>query len=293
LAGQTFGPLLALALTVAGLTSVCDQSLLASPSRERIVAIGGSVTEILYALNLGSDIVGVDTTSLYPPEALKTKPNVGYFRAFSAEGVLSLKPTLVIAADGAGPPDAIKLVRDSGVVVQTVSDDFSANGVIAKIDTVGHLVHAEDRAKQLSQSVAQSFRDLNTLRAGVDGRVRVLLVLAMPNGRPLVAGQNTAGDGMIKLADGINVAGDFDGYKQISDEAIIAASPDVIVMMQNGAHLPAEQIFAIPAFAATPAAAKRRLLQMDGISLLGFGPRTPQVAKQLLESFYPMTDVSH
>lgn len=279
----------ALLLTFGGaLTAFVPQ--FASPSArakeaDRIVAIGGAITEILYALDLGPEVVGVDTTSLYPPEALKTKPNVGYFRAFSAEGVLSLRPSLVIAAEGAGPPDAIKLLRDSGVTVERLPDEFSAEGVVDKIEVIGRLAHAQDRAARLSQSVARDFRELDALRARVNGHARVLLVLAMPGGRPLVAGRRTAGDAMIRLAGGVNVAGDFDGYKQMSDEAVVAAAPDVIVMMGSGPS--ARDVFAMPAFAMTPAAAKRRLVRMDGLSLLGFGPRTPQAAKDLLAAFYP------
>lgn len=256
---------------------------------ERIVSIGGAITEILYALDLGSEIVGIDTTSLYPPEALKTKANVGYFRAFSAEGVLSLKPSLVIAAAGAGPPDSIKLLQASGVSFQQIPDEFSAAGVLKKIETIGRLTHAQNAAARLSLSVTADFHTLSALRAGVKEHVRVLLVLAIPSGRPLVAGRNTAGDAMIDLADGINVA-DFDGYKQMSDEAVVAAAPDVVVMMQSGGHPSAEEVFAAPAFAMTPAEAKHRLVLMDGLSLLGFGPRTPQAAKQLLLAFYPASD---
>jgi iron complex transport system substrate-binding protein len=80
-----------------------------------IVSIGGAVTETIYALGLEDRIVGVDTTSLYPPEALKRAPNVGYMRARSAEGILSLEPSWVIAIEGSGPPDALKLVSGTGV----------------------------------------------------------------------------------------------------------------------------------------------------------------------------------
>src|SRR4051812_20647211 len=77
----------------------------------RIVSVGGAVTEILYELGLKDRIVAVDTTSLYPVEALKQKPNVGYMRALSAEGVLGLNPSLVLAIDGAGPKETIAVLE--------------------------------------------------------------------------------------------------------------------------------------------------------------------------------------
>jgi ABC-type hemin transport system substrate-binding protein len=91
----------------------------------RIVSIGGAVTETIYALGLEGRIVGVDTTSLYPPDALKRAPNVGYMRALSAEGILSLKPSWVIAIDGSGPPAALKLVSDAGVPLTMIPDEPS------------------------------------------------------------------------------------------------------------------------------------------------------------------------
>lgn len=284
--------LMALTLSFSGIFAIFESPQLAPASAgtavksTRIVAIGGAITEILYALDLEARIVGVDTTSLYPDEALKTKPNIGYFRAFSAEGVLSLKPSLVLAANGAGPPDAIKLLQDAGVDFERLPDDFSPEGIEKKIETIGRLAHAEDKAAHLSRKVADDFRELAALRAGVDGQTRVLLVLAIPGGRPLVAGRGTAADAMIQLAGGVNVAA-FQGYKQMIDEAIVAAAPDVIVLMGNGKQPSANEIFAMPAFAMTPAAKERRLVVMDGLALLGFGPRTPKAAKELLVAFYP------
>src|SRR6202453_5091460 len=109
----------------------------------RIVSIGGAVTETIYALGLESRIVGVDTTSLYPPEALKRAPNVGYMRALSAEGILSLRPSWGIAIDGSGPPAHLKLVSDTGVPLTIIHDDPSPDGVAAKIETIGKLLGAE------------------------------------------------------------------------------------------------------------------------------------------------------
>lgn len=259
----------------------------ANPPRQRIVAIGGAVTEILYALGQDAKIAGVDTTSLYPPQALRSKPNVGYFRAFSAEGVLSLNPTLVIASDGAGPADAIKLLRESKVPVEKLPDDFTAAGVVGKIETIGHLTHAEAKAAQLAESVSRGFADVAALRRKANGKTRALFIIAMQGGRPLVAGSGTAADAMIKLAGGVNVGAAFTGYRQMNDESIIVAAPDVIVMMANGKQPDKNEIFGMPAFKTVPAAAHQRLVAMDGLYLIGFGPRTPQAAKDLFAAFYP------
>ena len=117
---------------------------------------------------------------------------------------------------------------------------------------------------------------------------RVLFILSLQNGRPMVGGRGTAADAIIRLAGGANAAGAIDGYKPMTDEGIIAGAPDVILKMNNGNMVgAADEIFSLPAFAATPAAAKRALIGMDGLYLLGFGPRSPDAARDLMAALYP------
>jgi iron complex transport system substrate-binding protein len=254
----------------------------------RIVSIGGAVTETIYALGLEGRIVGVDTTSLYPPEALKRAPNVGYMRALSAEGILSLKPTWVIAIDGSGPPAALKLVSETGVPLTMIHDDPSPDGVAAKIETIGKLLGAEDKAVALANETRARFALVEHMRPQTPRPPRVLFLLSLQNGRPMVGGRGTAADSIIRLAGGANAADAIDGYKPMTDEGVIAAAPDVILKMNNGNMVGApDDIFSLPAFAATPAAAKRALIGMDGLYLLGFGPRSPDAVRELMAALYP------
>lgn len=254
----------------------------------QIVAIGGSITEIVYALGLQDRIVGVDTTSLYPSEALKNTPNVGYMRALSAEGILSLKPGAVIAIEGAGPPAALKLVTDAGVPLTFVRDEPSPEGVVAKIETLGRLLGENARAAQLAEETRARFGLIEAMRAKISKPLRVLFVLSLQNGKPMVGGRGTAADAAIKLAGAANAAEGLEGYKPMTDEALIAAAPDVILKMSNGNLVgAADEIFALPSFAATPAAAKKALVTMDGLYLLGFGPRTPDALHDLMAALYP------
>lgn len=250
----------------------------------RIVAAGGVVTEILYALGLGDRLVGVDATSLFPAEALKDKPNVGYVRQLSAEGILSLRPTLVIAVDGAGPPDALKLVAEAGVRVERLAEDLSEQGIVARIRAVGRLAGAVDRAEALASVVEAHFATLKVERDRIAAKKRILFVLSLQNGRATVGGRHSSADAIIRLAGGINAAEGIDGYKPITDEAIIAAAPDVVLVMARGGDhaLSAATVFAMPAFSATPAAAAKSLVAMDPLYLLGFGPRTPEAARDLM-----------
>jgi iron complex transport system substrate-binding protein len=254
----------------------------------RIVSIGGAVTETIYALGLEGRIVGVDTTSLYPPEALKRATNVGYMRALSAEGILSLKPTWVIAMDGSGPPAALKLVSETGVPLTMIHDDPSPDGVAAKIETIGKLLGAEEKAVALARETRARFALVEHMRPQTPRPPRVLFILSLQNGRPMVGGRGTAADSIIRLAGGVNAADAIDGYKPMTDEGLIAAAPDVILKMNNGNMVGnPDDIFSLPAFAATPAAAKRVLIGMDGLYLLSFGPRSPDAVRELMAALYP------
>jgi iron complex transport system substrate-binding protein len=116
-----------------------------------------------------------------------------------------------------------------------------------------------------------------------------MFVLSFVGGKAMVSGTNTAADGIIRMAGGENVITAYEGYKQISDEAIIAARPEVVVTMERGGPgtVTSDAVFAHPAFAATPAAANRAFLSMEALYMLGFGPRTARAARDLAISLYP------
>jgi len=255
----------------------------------RIASLGGAVTEILYRLGGAPRIVVVDTTSLHPAEALRDKPNAGYLRALSAEGLLSTRPDIVIATEGAGPPDVLALVREAGVPVHLVREPPTAEGVLDKIETVGRLAGLDAPTKALAEEVRAGFASLAAERARITRPARVLLVLSMAQGRVMVGGRDSTADGILSLAGAQNAAADIQGFKPITDEAIVAAAPEAVVMMRNGPDAPsAETVFAPgTALGQTPAAGKRALIGMDGLTLLGFGPRTPQAASELMRALYP------
>lgn len=281
-------------LAVGGLAGTPERfgGLIASAqaqTAERIVAAGGVVTEVLYALGLQDRIVGVDTTSQWPPEALKDKQSVGYVRALSAEGVLSLKPSQVIAVEGAGPPDALALLKESGTPITMIPEALTQEAVVAKIAAIGKAAGAAEPAQQLAASVKARFEQLDKLRAGLPGQKRVLFVLSLQNGRTMVGGRNTTADAIIALAGGVNAASAVEGFKPMTDEAIITAAPDTVLMMRHSSAHNAgpDELFAMPAFSQTPAAQRKALVRMDGLYLLGFGPRTPNAARDLMAELYP------
>jgi iron complex transport system substrate-binding protein len=270
---------------------LASQSVKAAAPR-RIVSVGGAVTEILYRLGHDGEIVGVDTTSQYPAEALKTKANVGYVRALGVEGILSLNPSVVIAIDGAGPPDAIRLVEQAGVPIVRVPDTPSPDGIVRRIQDVARVVEAGEQGEALVREIEGGFAQVAENRSKVKRPVKTLFILSLQNGRPLVGGRGTTADAMLVLAGAENAASSLVGWKPLSDEGLIAAAPEAIVMMAHGPGGQAQDPFALPAFAATPAAASHRLVVMDGLYLLGFGPRTPKAAQDLMTALHPDLSIS-
>ena len=254
----------------------------------RIVSIGGAITEILYALGLEDRLAGVDATSLYPTTALRDKPNVGYMRQLSAEGVLGLTPSLVLAVQGSGPKEAMDVLEAAKVPLVLVPESFSEQGLLDKIKLVGHAMGAVARADCLTAAVADDLAQLRALRASVTKPVRVMFVMSLLNGRAMAAGRNTAAHEIIALAGGVNAIDGYEGYKIINDEAIVAARPDVVLSIQRGKDtLEAEAVYAHPGFALTPVAENRRFISMEGLYLLGFGPRTAAAARDLSVELYP------
>ncbi|HEV2573099.1 MAG TPA: ABC transporter substrate-binding protein [Beijerinckiaceae bacterium] len=264
-----------------------NASVLAYAERPtRLVSLGSSNTEIIYALEAADAVVGVDSTSLLPPQALATKANVGYLRALSAEGLLALRPDMVLTSAGAGPPEVLENLRRAGIKIVNLDDVASAESLLHRIDAIGQLVERESAAQRLHADVAQRFESLTASVAKIANRKRVLLVLGMQSGRAMVAGQKTAADAMIHLAGAVNAGGGMDGYKPMSDEAIVAAAPDVIIWAHRPGEDVVKDVFALPAFATTPAATTKAIVHMDAVYLLGFGPSAPDAAKDLMRQIY-------
>lgn len=260
----------------------------AAGKADRIVSIGGAVTEILYALGAEQRIVAVDSTSFYPAQALKEKPNVGYMRALSAEGVLGLNPSLILASEGSGPKETIAVLKAANIPYVTVPDHFTGQGIVDKIGVVADAAGAAARGACLAKVVQADLDGLAKVRAHIGKPLKVLFLLSFANQRPMVAGGATAADGIIHLAGAANAMTSYEGYKLVNDEAIIAAKPDAVLVMQRDSHrLDAETVFKHPAFALTPAAQHKRFVSMNGLYLLGFGPRTALAARDLATSLYP------
>jgi iron complex transport system substrate-binding protein len=255
----------------------------------RLVTIGGAVTEIVFDLGLGDKVVARDTTSYYP-DRVNRLPDIGYMRALSPEGVLSVNPSAILMIEGSGPQAAIDVLGKAAVPVVTIPEGYDSAAIVAKIRAVGKALNREAKADELAAKVGADVDAAAAASAGIpeDKRKRVLFVLSVTNGKIMAAGEHTAANGILKLAGAINVASGFHGYKPLNDEAIVDAKPDVILMMKQGGPSMAsdEEILANPAIALTPAGKSKALIRMSSLTLLGFGPRTAEAIRDLSRALY-------
>jgi len=257
----------------------------------RILSVGGDVTEILYALKADDRIIAIDSTSQFPANALADKANVGYMRALSAEGVLSTNPTVIIAAADAGPPPVVQVLKASSIPYVEVPDDKSPEGVAAKIRFIAKVVGADAAGEALAKDVERDFALLAEQRAKITKPVRALFVLSVQNGRATIGGSGTSADAILKLAGAENAAAQTQGYKPLADEAAVELAPDAILTMQSGQGGPdahaAQRISTVTALQGSPALANKNVVEMNGLYLLGFGPRCARAARELMASLYP------
>ena len=276
--------LAALVLTASGALAASE----GNPEAKRIVSIGGTITEILHALGAQDRIVAVDSTSTYPADAT-SKPDIGYMRALSAEGILSQQPDLILAEEGSGPPPVLEILTASEIPVVMIATPPDGAAIGTKIRDVGNAVGLADEAEALAARTDAEINRLVGEIAAIGGeRKRVLFVLSLSNGRVMAGGVDTEAAALIEMAGGINAAPEISGYKPLSDEAVIAAQPDVILTMSRGNHeISPEQVFGLPALQTTSAAAEQALISMNGLLLLGFGPRTPEAIRTLADTLYP------
>lgn len=257
----------------------------------RIVTVGGAVTEIVYALGFGDRVIAVDITSSFPAD-VKAKPSVGYMRTLSPEGVIALAPNIVLAIEGSGPASTIDVLSRASVPFVIVPEGHDEASVLTKVRFVAQALGVPEKGEALAKQIAEDFAGVAAIRAKIATRRKAVFVLAVGNGTPTVAGDHTAAEGIFNLAGIDNAVRGMKGYKPATPEATLAAAPQAIVtMIERNLGLGPDAMFALPAFAGTPAAKNRRLISVPAY-YLSFGPRTAHAAQKLAAELYPELSLS-
>ena len=267
-------------------TKTCLEAL--NPTN--IVVAGGSITEILYFIEQENRIIGVDVTSNYPKEAKKL-PSIGYVRSLSTEGILSLNPKLILGENDMGPPIVINQLKEINMDLRIIPEEQTSYGIVDKIKCVASILGCIDSADiRVTNDLMPTIMELETLvDLNESNKKNVMLILSMQGTSPIVAGRGTSGDNFIKMAGAKNVFDSFDGWKPVSEESIINVNPEFFIIpsrdMHKGSNV--KNLTTNPIFINTEAGANKNFIFEDSMAMLGFGPRTIDIALKVAKKLYP------
>jgi len=259
------------------------------PRPERIVSLNGTMTELLFQLGYGAQIVGVDITSTYPGEELGGIPRLGHISQLNVEALLELAPELVVVSAADADKPGLTKLREAGIEVAPIELTNTLDNALNAAEALGTVLPVSEQ--QLSTLKQQMQGDQETLAGTLAGvgqtaKPKVLFIHARGPGRLLVAGYDTGAARMIEYAGGENAITTFADFEALTPESLVAAAPDAILMFTSGlASLDGTSgLGQIPGIKQTPAFQNNKVIAMDGHYLLSFGPRAAQAANDLARS---------
>lgn len=259
---------------------------------QRWVSAGGSLSEWVVALGAESKLVGVDTTSLHPA-SLQTLPSIGYQRQLAAEGILALRPQVLLGTEEMGPPPVLAQLSAAGVQVVSLSARADLQVLQDNLQRIGALLGTEAQAEALFtayQARLQAQADWVAKAQAGQQAPGVLLLLGHAGGSPMAGGKDTAAAWLIEQAGGRNLT-THSGYKALSSEALLALDPEVVVFADRrltGDEARQALLKQNPALASTRAGREGRLVAIDPTLLVGgLGPRIPDGLAELSAALYP------
>lgn len=242
-------------------------------SKERIISIGPDITEIIYQLGAGDELVGRDMRSIYPPQAANLA-DVGYMRTLNAEGLLSLYPDKIIASQLAAPSVVFEQIESMGIPVIFISGEPSINGMINRIQQVAKAVERESQGGELVKQMQATLAQIPSTKLPLN----IMFIRSFNNNNILAAGKETLIDYVFQIAGVNNALADMNRYQTLSGEGLILAKPDLIVTTKTAMRYfqNEEDFWLLDNVINTPAGKNRQLLVMDDMALLSFGLQTPQ-----------------
>jgi len=271
---------LLLTLITSGTFAQCEKSTNSS----KIVGAGGSITETIFYLGLEDNLVARDLTSNYPEKALKL-PSIGYLRNLSVEGLLSLSPSLIISEPDIGPDKVVEQVMKTSVELRILPDDYSTSGIIKKVNCVGQILGASQKYLETKTNQLEILRRKLELSIGsISAQKKIMIILMFRGTSPIVAGAETSGNAFIEMTGNTNAFSNINGWKPVGIEGILANNPDYIIVTKRAfsTFKSVDSFLAQTGLQATNAGQNKSVLVEDGMSLLGFGPRTMETGIKVL-----------
>lgn len=250
----------------------------------RIVTLGGAVTEIVFALGLGDQVVAVDASSDFPARVTEL-PQVGYYRTLSAEGLLSLQPDLILGTEASGPPPVIDLLRRAGVRVELIDDAYGPAQIPVNIERIADALGVPERGAELAARVRSDFERVAEIREGSASGLSAMFIWNRDGPGLQVAGSETGAHTMLEVAGLRNAGSALQGYQPFNAEAMLIANPDVLIVPSTTAEGLGgiDRILGMPSVASTTAARTGNVVVVDLQAFIGFGPRAGRTLVQVLE----------
>jgi iron complex transport system substrate-binding protein len=262
----------------------------------RIVCVSKQLNEMLFELGKGHDIVAVDLSSTYPDSA-KLLTNVGYHRMLNAEGIISMKPDLVLHDFDMGPANVLPQLEKSGLNIKGYHGGRSIDSAKLLLKELGDFFKVPAKADSLNKKLDADIETAKNTLASINIKdtptVMIIQFGRASNSFFIMSGRGGTADKMIEMAGGKPAHYDAKGARQISPEAMATANPDIIIATDFGFDKMggAENFKTVPGVALTNAAKNNRIYRFEEHDIVYFGPRTGKNVMKLLKLFYPNANV--
>ena len=259
----------------------------------RIVCLSKHLTEMVFALGKGHDIVAVDLSSTYPDSA-KLLKTVGYHRALSPESIISMDPDLVIHSNDIGPENVLPQIKKAGLNIKAFGGANTIDSAKLLLKELGKFFGVENKAdsiiKTMGEGIAKATDTIKTMNIHDSLRVMIIHFGLRNNNYFVMSGRNGVGDKMLRLAGASVALYDGKGSREMSAEAVAMANPDVIVATDFGFDRMGGMekfITDVPGVSLTNAGKNKRIVRFEEHDLIYFGPRTGENLLKLVHLLYP------
>ena len=259
----------------------------------RIVSLSKHLTEMVFALGRGRDLVAVDLSSTFPDSA-KLLKTVGYHRALSPESIIAMNPQLVIHSNDIGPENVLPQITSAGLNIMVFGGAKTIDSAKLLLKDLGNFFGEENKAdsiiKKMDQDLAIAADSLKALNLVDTPKVMIIHFGRANNVYFVMSGRNGVGDKMIKMAGGKTAVYDAKGARQISAEAVAAANPDIIIATDFGFDQMGSMdkfIDGVPGVALTNAGKNKRIVRFEEHDLVYFGPRSGENILKLMKLLHP------
>lgn len=260
------------------------------------IDISGTIASTVFALGLGDQVVGRDSSTMFAgTEDLPVVTKTGH--TLNAEAILELAPTVILTDTTIGPKEIRQQLRDAGIAIVVISSDRRLDTTDELVTEIATALGVPSRGAALIERLDADLDDAlaeiaDVMPTEVDDRARMLFLYVRGNANIYyIFGEDSGADSLIDAVGGVDVAAEigWEGMKPMTAEALVAARPDVLVMMTDGLESVDGidgLIERIPAIAETPAGANRRVIDMADSEILSFGPRSADVIGAIARALY-------